>query len=385
MKILAFLSEPFCKRNEKYISNKASLNFIKDCFDEGVVCVGRVVEETIEMPSVVVDSALFEEIPNYDSILDFAKKSVRSPTFIFNYIKRCQELLRDYPSSKVWVRNPSIGCLIFSLVALKKKRKVYNHMCANAMEAWDNPKYSGITKVFAYIFSRFLKYLVIKVVKNPLTVNLCTGDELLKFCLRYNQRSHLLIDSTLESKNTVSCAIGRSVNRSKFKYTFIGRIQEDKGILDLISAFKQLDQNDFELEIIGTGILYDNLRKNNSNPSVRFLGQVDNNKIGGYLLDSNVVVVPSKNRYEGFPRVILEAWSCGIPVIVSNVGGVNSFVINNKNGIVIEAGNITELLKAMSDSANQELYDYLCSESKNMESVTTKEYWVNEFRSINHV
>ncbi|MGR5488052.1 glycosyltransferase family 4 protein [Vibrio alfacsensis] len=382
MTVLAYLSEPFkyAEQDGKYISNKASLMFIEDCFEEQVICVGRLVEDKIDNPSVSVDQSLFEEIPNYISIIDFVKKSVLTPTFLYRYVKRCSELIDTHPDSKVWVRNPSIGCLIFSLFALRKKRKIYNHMCANAMEAWDNPKYRGMTRVCAYIFSRLLKYLAIKVVKHPLTTNLCTGDELLNICKSYNSNSYLLIDSSISF--TSSSSYVKRIPDDSFKFTFVGRVQEDKGVIDLIEAFARLDNKKFKLDIIGSGNLLGKLSKENSNPNIRFLGQVENKKIRNYLSSSDIVVVPSKNRYEGFPRVILEAWSCGVPVITSNVGGVNAFVFHGENGLIVPPDNISSLYSAMIYSSNPNVYKVLSENSNKMRHMTTREYWVEQFKGI---
>ncbi|CAH6904811.1 Glycos_transf_1 domain-containing protein [Vibrio chagasii] len=382
LSVLAFLSEPYFNNGKAYLSNKASINFIKDCFDEPVICIGRVVKGNLESPSAVVDTKLFEDIPNYESIVDFAKQCLTSPKFLYLYLRRCESILDKYPNSKIWVRNPSIGCLIFSLLALRRKRSIYNHMCANAFEAWDNPKYRGITRGLAFIFSRFLKYLTTKVVKNSLTINLCTGDELLRFCEKHNASSHLMIDSTLDY--TLQEQHNFPIDIGQIKFTFIGRIQRDKGIEDLIRVFDDLDEKKFKLDIIGRGELFDKLSACNLKGNIKFLGQMDNRDIGKALLQTNVVVVPSKNKYEGFPRVILEAWSCGLPVIVSNVGGINAFVEDKINGLIVKPDDIEDLKNAIVSISDPQLYVNLRAGSERMKLITTKQHWVNRFRSITH-
>ena len=61
---------------------------------------------------------------------------------------------------------------------------------------------------------------------------------------------------------------------------------------------------------------------------------------------ASAFILPSFS--ESFPLTILEAMSCGVPVIASNVGGVPEIVQNEKDAILINAGDNQELAKAVS-------------------------------------
>ncbi|MBY8189926.1 glycosyltransferase [Vibrio fluvialis] len=378
MTIIAYLSEPFVKKNGYYFSQKSSVNFVKSCFpEEKVVTVGRVVEKDLSNFSAKISQEEFLSCPNYESIIDFCLQVIKSPKFLLIYISRCYEIIDEFPEAKIWVRNPSIGCLIFSVCALNRKRILYNHMCANAMEAWNSDKYSGFKKVLAFLFSRVIKYLSIYVAKSKHTVNLCTGDELLRFCQNVSSNSHLLIDSNIKNIK----GYRESVLGGYFTFLFIGRVQQDKGIRELIEAFCRIKSDKFRLKVVGDGPLLNELKAENINSRIEFIGQVPNSDLERYLSSSNVVVVPSKNNYEGFPRVILEAWSYSLPVIVSDVGGVKSFVINEKNGYLVKPGEVNQLAEAMMKISVRRNYEYFQKNCHDLSEVTTEKYWVQRFKN----
>ncbi|WP_350585512.1 glycosyltransferase [Pseudoalteromonas sp. RB2-MNA-CIBAN-0110] len=374
MTVIAFLAEPFFKKDELFISSKASVNFITKCFhSERVVCVGRLSNNEPLAASASIQDSNFEVVPSYDSIADFFKRSLREPSYFFTYIKRCNQILERYPDAQVWARNPTIGAVIFSLCALRKKRVVYNHMCANGMEAWDNEKYKGITKITAYLFSKILKLCVHNIAKNFNTLNLCTGAELEAFCIKKNHNTLQLVDSNIKN-------IQENIKHtdSPFKFLFIGRIQEDKGLYELLKAFSELDSSKFELKIIGSGVLMDDLlHKYKDTRTIDFIGPKPNHLLYQYIDDSHCLIVPSKNKYEGFPRVILEAWSRSVPVIVSDVGGIHSLVKHMGNGLIYD-GRYTELKKMMELICDAIVYSTVQRGAFEMAAKTTEDFWINK-------
>jgi glycosyltransferase involved in cell wall biosynthesis len=58
------------------------------------------------------------------------------------------------------------------------------------------------------------------------------------------------------------------------------------------------------------------------------------------------VVVPSE-WYEGFPRVIIEAYACGIPVVASRLGSLSELVEEGKTGSLFSPGSADELSEVM--------------------------------------
>ena len=64
-----------------------------------------------------------------------------------------------------------------------------------------------------------------------------------------------------------------------------------------------------------------------------------------YFAISNVLVFPSYR--EGFPNVVMQAGSMGLPSIVSDINGCNEIIIHNENGIIVPSKDSISLLNAM--------------------------------------
>ena len=73
-----------------------------------------------------------------------------------------------------------------------------------------------------------------------------------------------------------------------------------------------------------------------------FLGQLDAEELAQFYRDARMVVFATR-CYEGFPTVLLEAMSYGLPIICSRIGGLPEIVEEEKTGLLYEPGNVDEL------------------------------------------
>ncbi|MEJ2618117.1 MAG: glycosyltransferase family 4 protein, partial [Ignavibacteriaceae bacterium] len=70
---------------------------------------------------------------------------------------------------------------------------------------------------------------------------------------------------------------------------------------------------------------------------VEFTGRIPSEKVAAYYNQMDVAVFLSKN--ESFGVAVLEASACGLPVVVSDVGGLPEVVENNITGLIVEKEN----------------------------------------------
>lgn len=136
----------------------------------------------------------------------------------------------------------------------------------------------------------------------------------------------------------------------------VKRLENKYGIDILLESFsiiyfKLKDRYDLSLKIIGQGSERSNLielsKKLNIDDVTEFKGVVPNDQVPAELNSFDIYVAASRYESESFGVAIVEALACGVPVIVSNVGGLPEVVIHNETGVVVENENILEFSKAL--------------------------------------
>ncbi len=123
------------------------------------------------------------------------------------------------------------------------------------------------------------------------------------------------------------------------KILFVGRLVPEKDIQTLIKAVSIVVKKHPKslLVIVGDGIERRNLEnlvtKLGIGDNVEFVGAVKNIHIVEYYRTCDVFVLPS--YFEGWGRVVLEAMSCGRPVIMTDVGCAREVIIDLVSGFIV--------------------------------------------------
>jgi glycosyltransferase involved in cell wall biosynthesis len=132
---------------------------------------------------------------------------------------------------------------------------------------------------------------------------------------------------------------------------FIGRLVPLKGLRELFEAAATLSASRSRLHIvcIGEGPMDQDLRHRASQQDLKgrvtFAVGANPHEIARWLAASNVFCLPSHS--EGCPNVVIEALSCGVPVVASNVGGIPE-LLNLQCGILVPPGDAQQLARGLS-------------------------------------
>ena len=136
---------------------------------------------------------------------------------------------------------------------------------------------------------------------------------------------------------------------------YAGRISKEKGIENLLVAWNEAKLNKFELHLIGEGPQKEDLEKSYSSEKIKFLGQMDNDKVVKYISNAKAVATATK-LYEGQPRLLCEASSVGTISIYPSFGGMNEFFPENYI-FAFEQFNYADLARKLKLLENNEFVD----------------------------
>lgn len=136
-----------------------------------------------------------------------------------------------------------------------------------------------------------------------------------------------------------------------FSYIFIGRLVGDKGINELVLAFKQLNKEYPATRLVLVGrkeqtldpLKAETLAEISRNAAIEAVGEQSD--VRPWLASSDVLVFPSYR--EGFPNVVIEAGAMGLPSIVTDINGSREIIINAENGYIVPSHNVTALYESM--------------------------------------
>jgi len=123
---------------------------------------------------------------------------------------------------------------------------------------------------------------------------------------------------------------------------FVGRLSQEKGVNTLLAAWEKIGGK-IPLKIMGDGPLASQVaRASQRIPAIEWLGHKPRQSVLGLMKDAAVLIFPTV-WYEGFPATIVEAYSVGLPVITSNLGGMSSIIEHRRTGMHFRSGDPDDL------------------------------------------
>lgn len=151
-------------------------------------------------------------------------------------------------------------------------------------------------------------------------------------------------------------------------FSFVGRIVKDKGILELVEAFKMVsdyvaEMGSKEAKALRIFLMVVGPFEQELNPLpedvVKFLSQDKRVILAGFqrdvrpwLMASDVFVFPSYR--EGFPNVVMQACLLEVPCIVSDINGCNEIIRHGSTGLIVPPKDIPALAQAMQSLVQDE-------------------------------
>lgn len=193
-------------------------------------------------------------------------------------------------------------------------------------------------------------------------------------------------------KNRYEIIKGEGVNLNKFyhevnfnlppTFIFIGRLVEEKGILEYLEAAKTIKQKNPKVRFLVVGSFYDKqsvVDKNliyslHEEGIIEYLGY--SYQINEVLRSVHVVVLPSYR--EGLPISLVEGLASKKFLIASNVPGCRDVCIDNYNGFLVEPKSVDGLVMAIEKYLNYEDKFLLHENALNSSFEYDKEFYIQK-------
>jgi len=156
---------------------------------------------------------------------------------------------------------------------------------------------------------------------------------------RFFRKQFICIKNGMNSDN----APKKKIKLGKNSILFIGEIRHSKGISFLVDAFKLVREEvpSAKLHVFGKNSNENLLKKIISTDGIKYHGTTKN--VFPYLRGCDIFAFPSYS--ESFGLVLLEAQSCGKPVIAFNTTAIPEVVKNNETGFLVEKKDINDFVE----------------------------------------
>lgn len=272
--------------------------------------------------------------------------------------ERIRRTIKRFISScdVVWIRIPTplLGLLLKE--AHRQDKPVVIHAAGSIRDAWLGSKHRGLKRIpvliGAELMHRYMRYLIRS------QIVLATGPSVADLLSGPGRRVIPFVD------NLTDVLKSRSAKKKlASRFIYVGRIVPRKGLPLVFSALRRLKDKGVtaSFKIVGTGPMIEELKHKavtlGVSDYVTWRGFVP----AGPALDAEYrkagVFILASEISEGFPRVILEAWSRGLAVVTSNTEGLNRIIHHEQNGLLFPVGNdkaLAETLIKLKD--NYQLY-----------------------------
>jgi glycosyltransferase involved in cell wall biosynthesis len=139
--------------------------------------------------------------------------------------------------------------------------------------------------------------------------------------------------------DTLKFSVKKSPNDRGRTIGFLGRLSEEKGILNFIYAVPLILKEipDCQFTIIGDGPLRNDIDRfittNNLINNVQCKGWIPHDALPEYLNKLRIIIIPSDT--EGLPNAMVEAMACGAVIVASPVGAIPDIIGDGKNGYLL--------------------------------------------------
>lgn len=139
------------------------------------------------------------------------------------------------------------------------------------------------------------------------------------------------------------------IGASDISFIYVGRLNRDKGLTDLLQAFEQVAELQPRVHLLLVGPDEHNYDKYLASLNVTLRQKIHRIEFAlrpeRYMAACDVFCFPSYR--EGFGTVLIEAAAVGLPAVASRIYGITDAVVEGETGILHEPGDVPGIVQAM--------------------------------------
>ncbi len=275
-------------------------------------------------------------------------------TLLFRYLNFIWFNIKWKPNLILCGVEGNISLLAVTIAKLSGAKIIF--LGHNALNLKQTPKH---TKLFNRLS---LKFTNAAIVHGPFI-----KDQVLSLNFSKKKIFEFLTAVKPQEKNTVQT---KPLYPNKNLLLYVGRIEANKGVFDLLNAFNRINSTDNQLVFIGEGSDLKQLQKESSESNVAervaLLGKVEHQQVFNYMQQAFVTITPTLSSFpEGRCMSVVESLLVHTPIIAPNFGPFPYLVKDNINGLLYEPDNIEGLANKVNELIeNKSLYNSLIEGTK---------------------
>lgn len=319
------------------------INLLEKIADNGVKIV-LIIEKCEEKPKFINQNITVVSQKETQKI----KRAIELKNILKKYIEKGYR--------KIFIRISVFATLIAIQQGKKYGAEVF------FWQSGDNLIYDKKKKGFNRVKYYLRSYLVLLYIKNNTSYFVTGPESMINF---YKKQLNIEENKMLLLYNDVDCNRFSMCNDIKEKVKLREKLGFDKNekiilFIHRLTPIKRFDlylpyviekgkvnKLNIKLVIIGDGPDYPKIKKqiesSEVSNSIILLGEIPNKEVMNYYKIADLFINPSYS--EGFPRVIIEAMACGLPIIATDVGGTKDIVGKKQREYITDKDNIELLSK----------------------------------------
>lgn len=272
--------------------------------------------------------------------LSYTFKFSNAP-FAFDWFKKIRLIFKEENPDivNIHIPVPGIGD-VASLLAGKRPVVITYHTAS---------MHKG--KLFPDFFIWIYEHITLPILLHRAKNIACSSDFVrFDFLKRYINKSETITPAV--DSNIFTPIQNKNLKRPTILFAAgFGRVYEHKGLRDLMDALFIIKKTIPEVYVMvaGDSDIIDEyktyIKGLSLEDNVIFLGRLDESELVQAFHKSNIFCSPTSN--ESFGMTILEAMSCGLPVVATKVGGIPSLLDDGKTGFLVEPHNPKELAEKL--------------------------------------